>query len=507
MSSGAMKSNYDVIIIGAGIGGLTCGALLAQEGMQVLVVEKDQAPGGFAQDFKYGAYTLNPALHAIMGCNPDGPLGQGIVDGVLNHLGVQDSCEFISVNPFYRVEFPEIRLDVPTGREEFLEAHISHFPQHANGLRSIIDLSSKIYREFMEFPSVQRWQDLLLMPIRYPNIFRNVNTTVASVMDRFQFDPLLKSVYAILYPYLALPPSRLSFILWAIMMADYIEGGAYYCKGGFQNFANSLAEGLINNGGELVVSSQVTGINTAGSIVQGVKLENGQSITANQVVPNIDPRTTFRDLMSTDQFNQNYLHKMDGMEVSDSVLSLSLATDIDIHSLGIPKLTLVMDQDLEAGYRATTHGNIKGMAIHVPSVIDPTLAPPGEFIVILQAFAPVNSVELTSEFKAQTSTRLLEWGEKVIPGLQNRITFVPHGAESDDQEFPITQLGPIYGWANSTSQSGPRRLPPTTPVKGLYLTGHWTQPGSGIWTVVLSGILTARLILGKITSEPIWPFR
>ena len=53
--------------------------------------------------------------------------------------------------------------------------------------------------------------------------------------------------------------------------------------------------------------------------------------------------------------------------------------------------------------------------------------------------------------------------------------------------------------------SGPRRLPYKTPVSGLYLTGHWTQPGSGIWTVVLSGINAARYVLGKDMSKAIWP--
>ena len=106
MNNEALKNSYDVIVVGAGIGGLTSGALLAKEGKQVLVVEQEELAGGFARDFQYGPYRINPALHVIMGCNPTGNYGQGVIDAILKHIGVQDKCEFISVDPFYRACFP-----------------------------------------------------------------------------------------------------------------------------------------------------------------------------------------------------------------------------------------------------------------------------------------------------------------------------------------------------------------------------------------------------------------
>lgn len=504
MDSQAKRSEYDVVVIGGGIGGLTSGALLAKEGKQVLVVEKEEHPGGFAREFQYGPYKINPALHAIMGCNPSGAYGQGVIDAVLRHLDVNDLCEFFSFDPFYRVQFPDFQMDVPTGRDAYLEAHLWHFPDEAKGFSKLFDLCTTIFQEFMQFPSVPRLQDWAFMPLKFPKMFRHATATVSGVTGRYLSDPKLKSIYSILYPYLALPPSRLSFLLWAVMMASYIEQGAFYCRGGYQNFADALAEGIRKHGGELILGTRVRKIQAANGKVRGIMLENGHEISASLVVSTIDARETFNTLLEEGQVPSSYLRKLKSLEVSGSVLGLYLATDLDIHALGIPKVTLVSSWDLEGAFAASLQGRIEGMAVHIPTIVDPTLAPPGEHIVVMQAFAP-ESVDLSPMARNQFAESLLEKAEKVLPGLRGQITYKASSSTEQEEEYPLHRLGAVYGWANSVKQAGPLRLPYKTPISGLYLAGHWTQPGSGIWTVVLSGINIARYVLKKDLSEAIWP--
>jgi prolycopene isomerase len=93
----------------------------------------------------------------------------------------------------------------------------------------------------------------------------------------------------------------------------------------------------------------------------------------------------------------------------------------------------------------------------------------------------------------------------MVTGVTEDHAFMVGASEEESQKYPLHRLGPIYGWTNSIGQAGPRRLPYKTPVSGLYLAGHWTQPGSGDWTVVLSGINAARYALGKDMSQAIWP--
>lgn len=505
MQNQAHRSMYDVVVMGAGVAGLTAAGLLAKAGKQVLVVEQKKHPGGFIREFRYGPYNINPAIHSIMGCNPAGPLGQGVIDAVLEHLGVRDQCQFIAVDPFYRAQFPDFQMDIPLGRDAFLDAYQNHFPGDAEGLRDLVDLCSSMFKEAMQFPAVPRWQDWLIMPFRWPKIFRHANATLAAVLDKHLSDSRLKSAYAILYPYLALPPSRLSFFLWSIMMASYIEQGAFYCQGGFQNLANALATGVTKHGGELILETPVKKIRVAGGSVQAIVLQNGQEIAASTVISNIDARTTFQDLIEPNQIPASYLRKLSDLELSASVLGLFLATDVDIRALGVPKVTLVSSWDLDDAYAAALHGKPKVVAVHVPTVIDKTLAPPGEYLVIIQSFVPPETKRLSPSASARYAEDLLDLAEQVLPDLREHITFMAGVSDEEPQKYPLQRIGPIYGWANSVAQAGPRRLPNKTPISGLYLSGHWTQPGSGVWTVVLSGINAARYVLGKRMSQAIWP--
>ena len=505
MQKQASGSDYDGIVVGAGLGGLAAGALLAKAGKQVLVVEQEEHPGGLVREYDYGPYKINPAMHFITGCNPAGPQGQGVIDEVLSHLGVQDRCEFVTVDPFYRAQFPDFQLDVPLGRKAYLDAHLRHFPDEADGLRALVALCSEIFQEFMHFPAAMRWQDWLLMPFRSPKLFRYARATLASVIDKHIANPRLKSVYPILYPYLALPPSRLPFFIWACMMASYIEQGAYSCKGGFQNMADAFAEGVTKHGGELILEMPVKKVRVAGGNVQGVVLNNGQEIVAPMVISNIDARTTFQDLLEPGEVPSGYLSKIGAMETSASVLGLYLATDLDIHALGVPKVTMLSTWDLDDAYMSALHGNPKGAGVHVPTVIDETLAPEGEHLVIIQVFVPAETEQLSPTASASYAESLLDLAEQVLPDLREHITFIAGASDEEQQKYPLHRLGPIYGWANSVGQAGPRRLPSKTPISGLYLAGHWTQPGSGVWTVVLSGINAARYALGKDMSQAICP--
>jgi prolycopene isomerase len=122
MNGERSTSAYDVTVVSGGVGGLTVGALLAKVGKKVLVAEANEGAGGYARGFQRGPYTFDTAVHVIMGGSPTSPIGHGLIDDVLRHLGVRNRCEFVPVSPFYRTQFPDFQLDVPSGREAFIDA-------------------------------------------------------------------------------------------------------------------------------------------------------------------------------------------------------------------------------------------------------------------------------------------------------------------------------------------------------------------------------------------------
>lgn len=188
----AREHAYDVVVIGAGMGGLTAGALLARAGKRVLVVDEHERPGGYARALCHGAYTVDPAVHLIWSCDPAGPFGGGVIDAVMRHLGVRERCDFIRVDdPFYSVRFPDVALVVPTGREAFLAAHLRHFPGEARGLRRLVELCAQIYREALAFPIAPGLRDWLLTPRHFPALFRFRSATLQQALDQELADPRL----------------------------------------------------------------------------------------------------------------------------------------------------------------------------------------------------------------------------------------------------------------------------------------------------------------------------
>jgi prolycopene isomerase len=486
------SDHYDIIVIGSGMGGLTAAAILAKEGRKVLVVEQEDLPGGHARTFSHGSYTYDRALHLIMGCAESSPLGIGIIDALLRHLRVRDRCEFLRVDPLLTAHFPDYRIRLPGTMAGYKEALIKEFPSEATGIERLTNLYTDIYRELVAFPILPGIKGWLRALVKQPRLFRYANATLNTVLDAHLSDPRLKAICASLKPYVGLTPSRVSFLLWAAMMASYLEEGAFICRGGFQNLANAVASSLAENGGELVLKRRVAKIQVRDGKARGIELDNGQVAAAPIVISNMDAGQTFAELVPESERPSRYLRKLKGMTLSPLVAKLYLGTDLDVSSLGVThENALYTSWDLEDTDWLNMMDRIPCFVL-VPTVTDGSLAPPDRHVVIVATFVdPATNPETVVTPDSAVYKRLLEGGETVLPGLGRHIT----------DEGGSAIMGPIYGWEAVPKQSGVFRPGHVTPISGLYLCGHWTQPGHGIWTVVMSGIRTARIILNRETSK------
>lgn len=503
----ARDSGYDAVVIGAGVGGLTAGALLARAGRKVLVVEADGKPGGYARTLVRGPYTFDRADHLIWGCEQGGPFGPGVIDAVLRHLGVLDLCEFIRIeDPVYAIRLPGLDLRVPHGREAFLEAHLRHFPNEAAGLRRLAETTAAIYREYRALPLDLRLADLATLPRRFPLLFRYRSATLKDVVDTELSDPRLRSAYSGLWAWIGPQPSRLSFLAWANMMTGYVEDGAYYCRGGFQSLADALAAGLTRAGGELLLSTPAARIRVDRGEIREVELAGGQRVRTPVVISNVDPRDTFGHMVGDARLPARWRRRLAHADLSMSVVALYAATDMDLGALGVAHDTgLSTSWDPELTYTRGLAGQLTGLSIVVPTLKDPSLAPAGEHLVILKAMAPSPASRAGADDSYRADT-MLELSQQVLPGLRQQLTYLDHvDATAAPSASPLHLIGPIYGWAATPQQTGPRRLPQRTPIKGLILTGQWTRPGHGIWFVVQSGITAARIALGAATAAPAVP--
>jgi len=492
----AARDAYDAIVVGSGVGGLTTAALLARAGRSVLVVERHDRPGGYAHAFRRRGYRFDSAVHLVGGCEPVPFEEGGLLHRLLEQLGVRERCRFTRVDPCYRVEWPGLTLEAPCDLERFVEAHVEQFPAEAKGVRGFVEDCLAIRAE-----ASRAEEDVgpgpLASPERFPLLLRYRRATLARVLADRLADPGARAALAALWPYLGLPPSRVSFLYFATMLMSYVADGAYYCRGTFQSLAEALVAALERDGGELVLRGLVRRILVEDGRAAGVVLENGQRVRAPLVVSNADARQTVEELVGPEHFPARFRRRLAGAAASTSAFVVYAATTLDLTRAELGHETfLYPGPDHEASHAGGLRGAPAWLSLTAPSRVDPDLAPPGEHLLVLTTLVGTDPATRWSEAKPRLRDALLERAARRLPGLAGALRYAEAATPRTMERYTRNEAGSIYGFDVTPAQVGPGRLDNRTPLPGLYLAGHWTRPGGGITGVVRSGMRTARLVLG-----------
>jgi len=240
---------YDAIVVGSGLGGVSAAALLAKHGYKVLICEQGEGAGGLAHAFSRGPYTFDSAIRV---------LAEGeMIENLLRYLGVEDECTLTTIDPLYRVNMPDgFSLVADIGLEPFMESHIREFPHEEAGIRSFFGLRRQMFLEAAQMPMQLDPRQLGDAMEKFPTLFKYRTATLQDVLDDHLHDPKLKAVCCALWPYLAMPPSQLSFFAYSQFIGVLVDGPSY-CMGTFQKLVDAFVTAVERGGGELVVHSAV----------------------------------------------------------------------------------------------------------------------------------------------------------------------------------------------------------------------------------------------------------
>ena len=267
----------DALIIGAGIGGLTCANYLAKSGAKVLLVEKHYMPGGYASSFRRGNYYFDAAAHSLGSCRPDGQIGQLIRDHKLDQKLV-----LVRYDPTDVVVIKNREIFFFNQVEKTIKGLQNQFPKESRAIKKFIDY-------IINTDTLQLYADLRMC-------------TFSDLLDRYFESWELKSTFSILLGNIGLPSSRASALTAVFLYREYIFDGGYYPKGGMQKFADVLLENFISNGGVvlLLTSAEEICTNSSGSI-QSVKIKylgkHLATIETKAVIANCDPYQLYGKLL------------------------------------------------------------------------------------------------------------------------------------------------------------------------------------------------------------------
>ena len=489
---------YDVIIVGGGIGGLTAGALLARRGQRILLLEQGDRTGGYVTSFKRGAFTLDATGAFLGGCEEGGEFHK-----ILSQTGALQHLRFLDIENAKNI-YPDFSLDLHLrgGFEAYINGVRELFPEEQKGLGDYFALIRRIGREINRFEGLTWWQTILF-PFFFWHLIRYQRASLGHILDQYFQGDGIKRVLSTLPAHL--PPSRLSLLFTATLITKVLAQGVWYPHGGMRAIPQALETAFVDAGGELRLKTEVERIEVEGDKVKGVITRGGDFFSARRVVAAINIRRALMELLP-EGWRDRFFSVIQGLEYSFSSFLVYLGVQMDVDQQALPYFTYMSPGDTQVEYEQLSRGEMPDdptIIITIPTILDPSLAPPGHHIVRLMSPASYRfrngwgwrDQSRYRIIKEEVTQRLIHIVEtRYIPGLTARVKVIEAATPFTLERYTANEGGATYGLAPTPRQFGMGRPANRTPLKGLYLAGHYTRPSHGIVGTALSGRFVADMI-------------
>lgn len=494
----------DVAIVGAGIGGLTAAALLADAGLKVKVFEHHVVPGGFCHTYLRKAHHDNKPVIYRFDAGPhdfSGVWSGGPVTGLLARLGVADRLQWKHVGHSYHLGGK--RIDVPQDWRAYVELLCREFPGSADGIRGLFDTIHAIFEDMFStgrgrsgIPGMpQSLEAMLAFPKEHPQAYRWMNEPFDKLVATYVSDPAVIRMLNALSGYLGDGGERLTCAQMVPIFGYYFKGG-YYPLGGSGVFADALVEAIEQRGGEVRLKSKVERILVEGGRAAGVVLGNGETVRATAVVSNADAKRTFLDLVGAESLPADFRQRIAAAEPANSAFSVHLGVDFQ--------------PDLPP---ATHVDSPRGVGIAMMSKLDPSAAPAGHATLTLISILPHATAQdwfppdgredwkewrRSEEYEARKQKlgdAMIEAAETAIPDLRQHIVYRADASPVTYARYDWASAGAIYGISRAGRLKGSK-----SPLRNLVIAGGGNA-GAGVEAVVISGAEAAEALVPGILAR------
>jgi C-3',4' desaturase CrtD len=495
-----MRKKAKVIIVGAGIGGLTTGALLARYGYDVSIYDQAIVPGGCASTFQRKGFTFDVGATQVAGLEMGG-IHHRIFKELEIELPPATNCD-----PACAVYLPEEKQPIMVwrDREKWQREREGHFPNSGlfwQLMNQLFEASWRFQSRDPILPPRNLWDvTQLLQALRLDTVV-TVPFTLMTVADALRLcgvgnDKRLKTFLDMqlkLYSQVDTEETALLYAATALSVSQAPQG-LYHLQGSMQILSDRLVEGLQKYGGTLKMRHRVTQIHTEKGKAMGVTVKNlktGESEIekADYIVGNI----TVNDLINTtDNITRGYQKRVEKLVTPSGAFVIYLGVDISaIPDNCPPHLQFLYDYEREIG-------EINSLFVSVSKEGDGR-APLGKATIIASSFTDVNRWWNIS--KEEYETLKEDYTQKAIVRLKEYFPLTPENIIHQETATPVTfynytarEKGIVGGVGQRLSTFGPFGFATRTPIKNLFMVGDSTHPGEGTAGVSYSALTVVRQI-------------
>jgi all-trans-retinol 13,14-reductase len=519
-----VKGNYDVIIIGSGMGGLATAAILSKEGKKVLVLEKHYTAGGFTHFFKRNDYEWDIGIHYI-----------GAVDNEKRSL--RQMFDYITEGKLQWADMGEVYDRIIFGNKEYLfvkgtdnwkSKMKEYFPDTTDqtAIDKYVDTvkkASKISKLYFAEKILGSIPRMLFGNLMRKGFLKYASKTTLDVLSEITNNKKLIAVLTAQFGDYGLPPSQGSFGIHA-MVAYHYFGGGYYPVGGAGKIAEYIEPVIEKSGGKIYINAAVSGIIIKNNKAIGVKMADDKEIFAPLIISNAGYINTFTKLMPEginhfDEIKQN----LKQVRPSAAHVSLYIGLKHTAAELNLPKANYWIypdnydhDKNMQDYVQNPESAQLPLAYISFPASKNPDFEKeyPGRSTIEVIGFAPYEWFEKWKDtrwnkrgedydaFKEKISQQLLEKLYQFEPQVRGKIDHYELSTPLSTANFVNYEHGEIYGLDHTPARFQLKFLRPETPIRNLYLTGQDITT-CGIGGALWSSILTTSAILDKNMTNKI----
>ncbi len=468
-----MNDITDVIVVGAGIGGLTAACYLARAGLRVCLLEAQNEPGGLCRTIRRDGLEWNLSLYSLRGCRPG-----GLFPLILDELGLAGRITFRHLSSAYRVIINGRSLPLSTDSEEMLSAAESI---ESGGARKLAALLEHI-RKFD--------------PVRsYPELARATFREAAGGSGLS--GPLLAAFAAPLMISLGLPPERASAYFAFMKYQLILQGGLSYPEGGPDHLVRTLVETAEDAGAQICLREKVVGLSVGPGGIKRVETAGGPLRQCRFLVLNANAGWAMHLLSPF--LPDAYRKKTSLLVPALSARILFLAaprSSLEAAQLDrFPHVIHLGNDNLGGIHKRLRQGDDRA-ASEVIGLTSPAIwdgGPPE------REEQPVTGFFLAPPAGGDGALgpaldNLESTVRRLLPGP---LSLKGACGPADLLRLTANRGGSFCGWEMGPERYGPGRLPQRVPIPGVFLAGHWTEPGPSILNVALSGRKAAGEILRR----------